>query len=288
MNYIDGMNDFFDYLLEIGRSDKTVNTYRKTLRKYYKYLCELKNREIYINDINSDDFEKYLLGEFNGLSDSSKHSSITSFTSFLSYCFNRGLCDVNVSRQISQVRCRIKEKVTINEEEFQRIVDNIDNLVVKAVVYTMFYTGCRIGELIKLKVDDVDLAKNCINIRKPKGHNQSSRVIPINYKLKNILEEYLPIRLGGETEDSFFVLKRSGRISEGTVNMAIKKAGKKAGINKPLTNHILRHTFASLLVEKGIDLKRIQALLGHSNLEITSIYLHSNPMRLREAINLLK
>jgi integrase/recombinase XerD len=288
MNYIDAMNDFFNYLLEINRSDKTVNTYRKTLTRYYKYLCELKNREIYIKDINSDDFEKYLLEEFNGLSDSSKHSSITSFKSFLSYCFNRGLCDVNVSRQISQIRCRIKEKVSINEEEFQRLVDNIDNLVVKTVVYTMFYTGCRIGELVKLKVDDVDLVKNCVNVRKPKGHSQSSRVIPINYKLKNILLEYLSIRLGGETEDSFFVLKRSGRISEDTVNRAIKDAGKKAGINKSISNHILRHTFASLLVEKGIDLKRVQTLLGHSNLEVTSIYLHSNPMRLREAVNLLK
>jgi len=288
MVFMDAMNEFFEYLLSIGRSKKTTTTYGKNLRKYYRYLCSKKNREIYIDELTSNDMEEYLCDATVNLSSQSKYALITGYKSFMNYCFNKGLCRDNIGTEIKQVRCRIKERTSLTEEEFQAIVDNILHPIVKCVVYTMFYTGCRINELVQLTTDDVDLVRNTITVRKPKGHSHKSRIIPINYKLKNLLLEYLSIRVGGDTEDSFFVLKRSGRISESTVNRAIHDGAIKAGIDRQITNHIVRHTFASLLAERNIDLKRIQALLGHSNLDTTNIYLHSSPRSLREAVNLLK
>lgn len=288
MTFIESMNKFFVYLLSIGRSKKTTATYGKSLKQLHRYLCSKKNREIYIDDITSDDIEEYLLDDTVNLSTQSKHVLITAFKSFMGYCFKKGLCQVNIAKEIKQVKCRIKERTSLTEEEFQNIADNISNPIIKCVVYTMFYTGCRINELVQLTMDDVNLVRNTIIIRKPKGHSHKSRVIPINSKLKDLLIEYLSIRLGGDTEDSFFVLRRSGRISESTVNRAIKDAAIKAGIDRQITNHIIRHTFASLLAEKGVDLKRIQALLGHSNLDTTNIYLHANPKNLRNAVDLLK
>lgn len=287
MTYIEAMEEFFQYLLDTGRSSYTVKTYRKQLDRYYRYLCWVKNSEIYIEDINSDDFEKYLLDGCKDLESSSKYSLITGFKSFLTYCFKMGYCSVNVAKQIKQVRSRIKEKISLTEEEFQLIVDNIDNLTIKCAVYTMFYTGCRIGELEKLKMDDVDFNKNCINIHKREGIYNKDRTIPINYKLRDILEEYFLIRPGGDTEDNFFVLKKSGMMSQSTVNKALKEAAEKAGIDKSVTNHIVRHTFASLLAERNIDLKRIQTLLGHYNLNTTNIYLHASRKSLKDAIDLL-
>lgn len=283
MTYIDSMNHFFEYLLSVGRSQKTISSYNKHLRKFYRYLCSKKNREIYLDDLTSDDVEKYILT----LSTTSKYNHISAFKSFMGYCFNKGLCPVNIGKEIKQVKRRVKEKTSLTAEEFQDLVDNISHSVKKCVVYTMYYTGCRINELVQLTTEDVDLARNRIIIQKPKGHGQKSRIIPINHKLKNLLIEYLSIRIGGATEDSFFVLKRSGRISESTINRAIKDASAKAGINKQVTNHTIRHSFASLLAEKGVDLKRIQTLLGHSNLNVTNIYLHANPKNLRDAVNLL-
>lgn len=284
---MDSMNDFFDYLLSIGRSKNTTKTYGKNLKKYYKYLSLKKNREIFIDELTSDEVEEYLLDNTVNLSIQSKHVFLTSFKSFMGYCFNKGLCPVSIGKELKQVKCRVKEKTSLTEEEFQTLVDNIGNPVLKCVVYTMYYTGCRINELVELTMNDVDFGRNIITIRKPKGHRHKSRIIPINHKLKHLLLEYLSIRLGGKTEDSFFVLKRSGRISGSTVNQAIKEATQKAELDRNITNHIIRHTFASLLAEKGIDLKRIQTLLGHSNLDITNIYLHANPRKLREAVNLL-
>lgn len=287
MTYLQAMEEFFQYLLDSGRSSYTVQTYRKQLNRYYRYLCWQKNSEIYIEDINSDDFEKYLLEGCKGYESSSKYTLITSFKSFMIYCFNMGHCKINIAKQIKQVRSRVKEKVSLTEDEFQSIVDNIDNLTIKCAVYTMFYTGCRIGELEKLKMDDVDFNKNCIYIRKPEGIYQKDRTIPINHKLRNLLDEYLLIRPGGETEANFFVLKRSGRMSQSTVNRALREAATKSGINKQITNHTMRHTFSSLLAEKGIDLKRIQSLLGHHNINTTNIYLHASYKSLKGAIDLL-
>ncbi len=288
MIFIDAMNEYLEYLLSIGRSKKTIDTYRKNLRKYYRYLSKKKNSEVFIDEVNSDDFEEFLLNNTDSLSTTSKYNITTDFKSFMCYCFRKGMCKNNIGKEIKQVKRRVKEKTSLIEEEFQNLVDNINDLVIKCVVYTMFYTGCRINELVQLTREDVDLVKNIITIHKPKCHSHKSRIIPINYKLKNLLLEYLSIRIGGDTEDSFFVLKRSGKISESTVNRAIHDGAIKAGIDRAITNHTIRHTFASLLAEKGIDLKRIQVLLGHSNLDVTNIYLHASPKSLREAVNLLK
>ncbi len=283
MTYMDALNQFLDHLLAVGRSSNTISTYRKNLSKLYRHLCSNKNREIYLDDLTSDDVEEYLLT----LPTTSKYVVITGFKSFMSYCFNKGFCPVNIGKELKQVKCRVKEKISLTEQEFQALIDNISDPVIKYVVYTMFYTGCRINELVQLTTEDVDLTRNIIIIRKPKGYKHKSRVIPIHHKLRKLLIEYLPARIGGNTEDSFFVLKRSGRISESTVNRAISAASAKAGIEKLVTNHTIRHTFASLLAERGVDLKRIQTLLGHSNLDVTNIYLHANPNNLREAVNLL-
>lgn len=241
MTFINSMNEFFEYLLSIGRSKKTIATYQKNLRKYYRYLSAKKNREIYINELISDDFEGYLLDDAVSLSSQSKYALMTAFKSFMGYCFKKGLCKVNIAKEIKQVKCRTKERTSLTEEEFQNLVDNISDPVIKCVVYTMYYTGCRINELVQLTMEDVDFMRNKIIIRKPKGHRLKSRIIPISHKLKNLLLEYLSIRIGGNAEDSFFVLKRSGRISESTVNRAINYASIKAGIDRKISNHIIRH-----------------------------------------------
>ena len=282
------MNEYLDYLLSIGRSKKTINTYRKNLTKYYRYLSSKKNSEIFIDEVSSYDFEEFLLNNTDSLSTTTKCNVTTDFKSFMAYCFRKGLCTNNVAKEIKKAKRRIKEKTSLTEEEFQSLVNNISNPIIRCVVYTMFYSGCRINELVQLTVDDVDLIRNTITIRNPKSHSNKRRIIPISKKLKSILLEYLTIRIGEDTEDSFFVLKRSGRISDSTINKAIHEGAIKAGIDRQITNHIIRHTFASLLAEKGIDLKRIQELLGHSNLEVTNIYLHASPRSLREAVNLIK
>ncbi|HWQ31066.1 MAG TPA: tyrosine-type recombinase/integrase [Negativicutes bacterium] len=282
------LEEFLEYLWSIGRSKETISTYKKQLRKYHKYLVDDKNRCIYIDELTSDDLEAYLGDTDIGLSSQTKFSLIIAYKSFMTYCFGMGLCKINTGKEIKQIKPRIKERTSLTEEEFQTLVDNIDNPIVRCVVYTMYYTGCRINELVQLKIDDIDLSRNTISIRKPKGHSQKSRIIPINSKLRCLLAEYMTIRLSDDTEDSFFVLKRSGGISESTVNRAINEAARKAGIERNITNHIIRHTFASLLQEKGIDLKRIQVLLGHRNLETTNIYLHTNTQNMRDAVNLLK
>lgn len=288
MKYTDVLESFFKYLLSIGRSEETIDTYRKQLSKYYRYLVTMKNREIFIDELTTDEVEAYLGDSTVGLSNPGKYSFIAAYKSFMTYSFGQGLCKYNLGKEIKQIKRNTKERVSLTEEEFEALVDSISHPIIKCVVYTMYYTGSRINELVQLTMDDVDLARNIITIRKPKGHSQKSRIIPINKKLRYLLEEYLSIRLGGDTLDSFFVLKRSGGISASTINRAINEAANLAGIKKHISNHIIRHTFSSLLKEKGIDLKRIQALLGHSNLETTDIYLHADPRNLRNAVNLLK
>lgn len=287
MNIENAVKEFFDYLSSIGRSEATVKTYGKFLWRYHAYLASKYNRMVFTDDINSDDFEKYLANEGTSLSRQSKRIQVIAFKSFTKFLSEKGYSE-NIGKEIGSIQPRVKEKTCLTEDEFIALAECIDDTVCRIVVYTMYYTGGRINEMVRLTLEDVDLIHNLIYIRKPKGHIHKDRVIPINYKLRSLLLEYLSIRLGGNTVDSFFVLKRSGRISDTTINRAIHRAAEKAGIERNISCHTLRHTFSTGLHERSVDLVRIKELLGHSSLNVTDIYLHSSDKNLRKAVNMMK
>ncbi len=151
-------------------------------------------------------------------------------------------------------------------------------------MYIMFYAGLRINECVNLKLDDVDFNNEEIKVIEGKGNKD--RTVPMNDTLIELLEEYLDNgRIEAGTDR--FLSSKSGKICAQLVNREIRKAVKSAGIQKKVSCHVLRHSFASNMLDRGANILQVQKLLGHESIETTSIYLHTTFEELQEAVDVL-
>ena len=277
---------FWDHLKELKRSEATTNTYRKNLDKFFRYLSSYYNYKVYVDDVSAGDLERYLYDELSSKEYSSAYrfNIITAFKCFYGFCYKKGYCKINVAKQITQVKRRVKERVYLTDSEVQKLLDVIEHPLINAVVSTMYYTGLRINECINLKDEDANFDRNCIIVRGDK--EKYTREIPMNQKLKDKLTEYC-VNVCERKDNKVFFATRTGSLSANYTNLLIKEACRKANINKKVTCHILRHSFASNLVLKGADIGQVQKLLGHWDLKSTEIYLHANIDELRNTVSLM-
>lgn len=277
---------FCDNLTVLGKSTDTISNYSYYLTNFNKYLSQEYNRQVYIDEIRSEDLEKYVynhLGE-KRYSTSARHSMITAFKSLYSFCYRKGYCDVNIGKLIKNVRVETNERDYITELEFRKIVKEIVSPTARTVVYTLFYTGLRIRECLNLTLDDVDYINDIITVKEGKG--RKDRNIPISDRLKPVMVEYMDNDRCDVGTDNFFSSK-SGTMTKQFVNRVLGKAVKTAGIEKTVSCHVLRHSFASNLVDRGVDILKVQKLLGHDSIKTTTVYLHTGLDELQDAVNLL-
>ena len=175
--------------------------------------------------------------------------------------------------------------IVLSQDEVARLIDSAKNLLDYAIVMTLYATGMRRAELCRLKVEDVDSERMIIHIRQGKGNRD--RDVPLTPKLLKTLREY------------WRWMKPKTYLFPGTVHnwradkpitpkcvwTAVQDAAKRAGIKKRVSPHTMRHSWATHLLENGADLRAIQMLLGHVDLETTAIYLHLSRRHLQAVVN---
>jgi integrase/recombinase XerD len=281
------INVYLDNLIILERSPETIKTYKKNLNLLSRYLSSRNNCEVYAEDILAEDIEDYLSKKCNSdkYSSAYRFNKIAIFKCFFSFCYMNEYCKRDVAKEFGQVKKRVKERIYLTGNEFEKLTTGIMHPTIQAVVQTMYYAGLRINECIKLTLDDIDFNRNCILVKMDK--TKHNRTIPINYKLKSVLLEYLESWRDNTKETENFFATKSGRVSQTYVNMELKSAVKRMGLNKNVTCHIMRHSFASNLIANGVDIYKIQLLLGHTSLKTTSLYLHTNMNELKKAVNLI-
>jgi integrase/recombinase XerD len=288
MKLEDALKQFLEHLRTTDRSPKTISLYEGCLTRLNNYLQNKYNRPVYLDEVKADDFERYLFEPPNdkNFSQATRHTISTGFKSFCSFCFMKGYCKVNIGKQVIPIKANSKERTFISEDELLKIVDQVSNETDKAMLQTMFYTGMRISEAINLTFDDFYFNENYFYIRKRKG--RYDRKIPINIKLRLILEEYLEYREGIETDSNkVFVDEYRGETKESHFNKMLKRAAEKAELDIKVSSHTMRHSFASNLIAKGVDIVKVKKLLGHEKIETTQIYLHVNAKLLKNDIDKL-
>jgi integrase/recombinase XerD len=177
-----------------------------------------------------------------------------------------------------------KLPVILSPEEVRMILAAPKNLGHRAILTTMYASGPRVSEVAKLKVTDIDSARNVIWIRGGKGHKDRQALLPP--KLLELLREYW--RWKRPKEWLFPGRKPAPHINCGSIFRACQKAAKVAGISKPVHPHSLRHAFATHLLEAGVNLRTIQILLGHAKLETTARYLHVASTAVRSTVSPLE
>ena len=174
-----------------------------------------------------------------------------------------------------------KLPVVLNKEEISNMLESTLNLKHRLVLMFLYYTGIRLNEAVNLKWEDIDFKRDIIHLKIAKGEKQ--RIIFLHDKLKKFIE-YFSIK-----KEGFVFLSNMGKkYDERTIQMIVRHAAKRAQIGKRATPHTLRHSFATHLLEAGADIRHIQKLLGHSNLQTTQIYTYVANKDIKKLAGLLQ
>lgn len=152
----------------------------------------------------------------------------------------------------------------------------------KAILETLYSTGIRVGELADLNDEDVDLLSGQVKVR---GKGKKERIVPVGSLAQKALQNYLEVRPVPKPrfKGSLFMNRQGTRLTDRSVRRILNKYARRIALKKVVSPHMLRHSFATHLLDRGADLRSVQELLGHENLSTTQIYTHVSTKRLREA-----
>lgn len=290
MSMRDDVNRFLTgYLVWSGKAQGTRDGYLIDLSQFMDFLEGKYDGQIETSDVSRQDIEDFLtyLKTCHHLAPASICRKLAALKSFFTYATDHGLTAVNPAGSVRSPKRPQGLPAYLTEKEVERLAASARSNTVRAVIWTLYYSGMRVGEAVNLRLEDVDFATNLITIRKGKGGKD--RVIPLNTKLKRILRDYLEhtrAKMSGRHTSAFFAT-RSGKISAQYIASSISRAAREAGLMKKASPHTLRHSFATALYQKGVGLREIAALLGHASLQTTVIYTHLSPWQLSQAVELL-
>lgn len=284
-------DSFLDYLLyERNYSEKTIKSYREDLRQFEDFAKEE------IGDSAPSVVKAELVREWivslmdKGYTSTSINRKLSSLRSFYKYLLKKGDVTVNPLQKVTGPKNKKPLPVFLKESEMDILLDETnfgegfkgcrDHLVI-----AMFYaTGIRLAELIGLDDKDVDFASSLIKVT---GKRNKQRLIPFDEELKVTMEEYInarneavPVRT-----DAFFVRENGERLSRSIVENLVKRNLSKVVTVKKRSPHVLRHTFATTMLNHDAELGAIKELLGHESLATTEVYAHTTFEELKKVYN---
>ena len=263
-----------DYLLflktEKKLGDNTINSYMLDLEDFFKTFnssiesCTKKDILTYISSIN-------------GLEVSTVNRHISSLKSFFNYLVDESIIKVSPMEEISSLKSpkKLPKYLSISE------VDKLLNIPLnsefdyrnKAMLELMYATGLRVSELVSIEYSNIDFENSIIRIN---GKGKKERIIPLgeiaSYYLKVYLSDYRSKLLKRNTYNQVFLNNHGKPITRQGFNYILENIRELTGIEKEITPHVLRHSFATHLLEGGADIRSIQEMLGHENISTTNIY----------------
>lgn len=277
---------FIEHLKSKDRSKETIRCYLQVLNDFRRYIEGGMNGQVYVDEITLESLEGYLAyRKKQGDQAVSRNKALYIFRSFYSYLVKRDLVVKDISQRLESVKVQQKERLHLLPDEVETLINAIEHPMIKVAATTLAYTGLRVSELCNLTLDDVDIDRGLIQVIAGKGNKD--RIVPINSKLSRILIHYSEYVRPKVNSNQFFATAATGKLSKWYVNRILNETTAKLGWEKHVTAHILRHSFASTLVRNNAPLPAIQSLLGHSDLRVTSRYIHQDQGQLRDAVNLM-
>lgn len=285
---------FLEYIeIERGRSLKTVKNYDAYLVRFLAF-AKIKMP----GDITDDVVRQYRLflnrkTDFLGrtLKKKTQNYYLIALRGFLKYCARRNIKTLPAER-IELAKTGDRELDLISENELDRLLTSIEGntsfkpLRDRALLELLFSSGLRVSELCSLNRDSINMKRDEFSIR---GKGEKVRLAFVSDKAKKSLERYLETR--NDMDEALFVggrPKKDGsfmnatRLTSRSIERIVKQYAIKAGISKKVTPHVLRHMFATNLLQNGADIRSVQQMLGHANITTTQIYTHITNKQLRE------
>jgi len=171
------------------------------------------------------------------------------------------------SEKMPLAKQSLRIPIVLSKDELNRMLEQTSNLKHKLVLSLLYYAGLRLNEVRNLRWQDIDIERDMIHVKIAKGNKE--RFVFLHENVKYLLKNY-----GANNEGLVVPSQYGGLYNKRTIQLIVKNAAEKAGIVKNVTPHTLRHSFATHLLENGVDIRYIQHLLGHKNLQTTQIYTH--------------
>lgn len=273
---------------ELGLSKNTCDNYLKDNEDYLKYL--MKYRNVYDpKDISANDIRSYLVTlKRKNLTSSSISRKLSSIKSFHSFLVKFHYSNQNVAKTITNPKKEKKLPTVLSLEEVDALLATFNEstpleLRNKTMVELTYSCGLRVSELINLKLSSIHLQMGIIDVV---GKGTKERIVPIGNKASELIKRYLEFgrpKLASPRINDYLFLNHNGeQMTRQMFFIIIRDKAKEANITKAISPHKLRHSFATHLLERGLDLRLIQELLGHSDISTTEIYTHINSAKIKD------
>ncbi|NIM91883.1 MAG: site-specific tyrosine recombinase XerD [Candidatus Aminicenantes bacterium] len=281
----DVLQSFLEFLsVEKGLSENTILSYGRDIKKFFRFLQRLK---ISFLDPGED-----VLGKFvqqvsrSGLSARSVTRLISSLKAFYKFLVLDGVMTKNPALSLHSPKSMLSLPKYLRMKEVERLLSQPDEGAVrglrdKAMLELLYATGLRVSELVMLKTKDINLRDGFLICR---GKGGKERIVPLGNSAVKALQEYLKNarpKLLKRSHDYLFLTYRGDAFTRQGFWKLLKTYAQKANLSSKISPHILRHTFATHLLERGADLRSVQLMLGHSQITSTQIYTHVSRERLR-------
>ena len=286
------VDSFLDYLrFERNYSTETIKAYESDLKQFAEYYEKETGKEVLPKDVDSDIVREWIISLMDQKrTATSVNRKLSSLRSFYRFLLRKGEVEVNPLRRVNGPKKNKPLPVFVKEEEMNRLLDDIDfgegfkGCRDRLIVEMFYVTGMRLIELIGLDDESVDFASSVIKVT---GKRNKQRLIPFDEELRKSMEVYLKVRQEEVPVCSgvFFVRETGERLSRSIVETIVKRNLSKVVTIKRRSPHVLRHTFATTMLNHHAELGVIKELLGHESLATTEIYTHTTFEELKQVYN---
>jgi len=277
--------------IERGLADNSAESYIRDIEKLHQY-CELEKDGVEPDNLVLEDLQDFIywIVDF-GLMPSSQARLISAIRSFYGYLLLSNQIEADPSDLLQQPKIGRKLPDILKNDEIEELISAIDLSKPegernKAIIETLYACGLRVSELINLKISNLYFDDDFIKVV---GKGSKERLVPIGHTAVKQINIYLHqvrvhLKIQAGFEDFVFLNRRGKSLTRVMIFTIIKDLAAKIGLNKNISPHTFRHSFASELVERGADLRAVQEMLGHESITTTEIYTHLDREYLRSTL----
>ena len=272
--------------LEKHLSANTIDSYMRDLAQFAHYI--LRMYDVPPKKVEREMIEHYMGWLYdNNKEKSSQARALSGIKSFFNYLLLEEQIESSPAEFIEAPKAQRHLPDTLSTEEIDRIINSIDMSTTKgvrdrAILELLYSCGLRVSELCDLKLGDLFFTDGCIRVV---GKGNKQRLVPISNIARERIQLYKEQRKAAtRSDDTLFLNNRGKRLTRVMIFTIIKQAAQRAGIDKKISPHTFRHSFATHLLEGGANIRQVQELLGHENILTTEIYTHLDNRHLRETL----
>ncbi|WP_417428681.1 site-specific tyrosine recombinase XerD [Halpernia sp.] len=292
MEWSEKIKDYENYLLlEKSFSKNTLDAYLRDVNKIKNFALE-NLHNVTPENISYEQIQEYLFqNSKQKFSERSQARWVSSIKSFFNFLVEEEIREDNPTSLLEGPKLGIYLPDTLSVNEIEKIIKAVDRSSILGqrnycIVETLYGCGLRVSELVNLKVSNINFKENYLSVD---GKGNKTRFVPIADFTAEVILDFLKecrinIKIKKKHEDVVFLNRRGSAMSRVMVFIIIKELAEKANINKTISPHTFRHSFATHLLQNGADLRYIQEMLGHSSITTTEIYTHLQTEELRNVI----